>query len=92
MPMKRTELEKLKGQALQERMKQAASPLRFGREAAGILDRREQRKLDKEKGLVPFAVKLDGALVKRVQALAQERRMGLNELVAELLEKSLEKR
>ncbi|HSN42074.1 MAG TPA: hypothetical protein VLT92_18000, partial [Burkholderiales bacterium] len=60
-------------------------------ESARVLDRREQRKLDQSLGLVPFAVKLDGDLVKRVQALAQERQAGLNEIVAELLEKGLER-
>ncbi len=88
--MKRTELEKLKGLTLQGRMKQAQTPERFGKEAAVPLSRREQRKLDKEKGLVPFAVKVDGELVKQIQALAEERETGLNELTADLLRKGLE--
>ena len=53
-------------------------------------DKREQRKIDQAKGLVPFALKLDGELVKQIQALAQERKTGLNEVVAELLKKGLE--
>jgi hypothetical protein len=38
---------------------------------------------------VPFAVKLDGALVWQLQAAAKERAINLNELTAELLEKGL---
>ena len=54
-----------------------------------MVDRREQRKRDQALGLVPFAVKLDGALVKQLQTLALERGTGLNELTAELLKKGL---
>lgn len=88
--MKKTELEKNKGLKINSRMKQAGSPARFGKEAAVALDRREQRRLDQARGLVPFAVKLDGDLVKRIQALALARQAGLNEVVAGLLEKALE--
>lgn len=87
--MKRTELDKLKGLKLSGAMKQAAAARRFGSNAAVAPNRREQRKLDQAQGLVPFAVKLDFNLVRRVQALAQERNTGLNELVAELLKKGL---
>jgi hypothetical protein len=38
---------------------------------------------------VPFAVKLDGELVKRIYALAQARHIDLSEATAELLEKGL---
>jgi hypothetical protein len=88
--MKRTDLEKQKGLSLQGRMKQAQTPERFGKEAAVSLSRREQRRLDKERGLVPFAVKVDGELVKQIQALAGERATDLNELTADLLRKGLE--
>ena len=52
-------------------------------------DRREQRKRDQALGLVPFAVKLNGDLVQQLQALAKERAVDLNELVAEVLNKGL---
>ena len=39
---------------------------------------------------MPFAVKLNQALVRRVQARAQERNAPLSEVVAELLERGLE--
>ena len=90
--MKRTELAKQKGKKVDIRMNQAGTPERFGKAAAGVPDRREQRKRDQALGLVPFAVKLDGELVKKLQALAQQREIGLNELVGELLTKGLGKK
>lgn len=53
------------------------------------LDRREQRKIDQAQGLVPFAVKLDSALVSQLQDLATQRAIPLNALVAEVLLKGL---
>lgn len=87
--MKKTDLEKNKGLKIQGKIKQSGTPGRFGSGAASIPDRREQRKLDQSLGLVPFAVKLNGDLVKQIQALAQKRQAGLNEIVAELLQKGL---
>ena len=87
--MKKTDLDKHKGLKISGKINQAGTPARFGKEAGAVADRREQRKLDQAQGLVPFAVKLNGDLVKQVQALAQEREMGLNEVVAELLKKGL---
>ena len=65
-------------------MKQAGTPERFA-EPTAMPDRREQRKLDQAQGLVPFAVKLNIELVAQLQALAQVREIGINELTAELL-------
>ncbi len=87
--MKKTDLEKLKGLKIDSRMKQAGTPGRFGGAASETLSRREQRERERAQGLVPFAVKLKGGLVKRIQSLAAERQSGLNEVVAELLEKGL---
>ena len=87
--MKRTELAKLKGTAIVTRMNREDTPGRFGKESA-LPSRREQRKLDQAQGLVPFAVKLNAELVARIQALAQERKAGLNEVVTELLTKGLD--
>ena len=88
--MKKTDLEKLKGLKIDGQMKRAGTPGRFGAEAAAAAtSRREQRERERAQGLVPFAVKLDGELVKRLRTLAQERQCGLNEVVAELLEKGL---
>ncbi|MBI5910636.1 MAG: hypothetical protein HY848_11870 [Betaproteobacteria bacterium] len=88
--MKKTDLEKNKGLKINSSLNRFGTPGRFGRDAGAPMQRREQRKLDQALGLVPFAVKLNGDLVKQVQALAQERKTGLNEVVAELLKKGLE--
>jgi hypothetical protein len=90
--VKRADLEKHKGKKVDIRMSQAGTPGRFGKAAAEVVDRREQRRRDQALGLVPFAVKLDGELVKKLHALAQQRETGLNELVGELLTKGLGKK
>ena len=83
--------DKIKGRKVDAEMSQRTTPGRFDKDAAAaVLSRRERRNLDQAQGLVPFAVKLDGDLVKRIQTLAQERNAGLNELVAELLKKGLD--
>jgi hypothetical protein len=87
--VKTAELNRLKGLKASGEYKQAVTPGRFGKDHAAASNRREQRKLDQAQGLVPFAVKLDGDLVKQLHALAQERGTGLSEVVAELLKKSL---
>ena len=61
----------------------------FEKGDVAVLDRREQRKLDQAQGLVPFAVKLNSALVLELQALAKERGLDLNEVVADVLKKGL---
>ena len=60
-------------------------------EKTGIVavDRREQRKLDQAQGLVPFAVKLNSALVEELKALAKAGDADLNEVVATLLKKGM---
>ncbi|MFZ2853654.1 MAG: hypothetical protein WAZ34_06015 [Rhodocyclaceae bacterium] len=90
MTMKKTDLEKNKFLKTNNRMRKEATPGRFADQTA-VPDRREQRKLDQAAGLVPFAVKLNGDLVKAIQTLAQTREQGLNELVGELLSKALAK-
>ena len=87
--MKRAELAKSKGKKIDRQMSQAVTPGRFGQGAAAVLDRREQRKRDQALGLVPFAIKLEGNLVKRLQELSQQRGTSLTELTADLLEKGL---
>jgi predicted HicB family RNase H-like nuclease len=41
--------------------------------------------------LIPFAVKLNSDLVAQVNALAQQRKVAVNEIVAELLQAALKK-
>ena len=87
--MKKTDLDKNEGLKIAGQMKQAGTPNRFGSAASAVVSRREQRKLEQAQGLVPFAVKLDGELVKQIHALAEARQMGINETVAALLVKGL---
>jgi len=88
--MKKTDLEKLKGLRLKPQAGKPGAVGQFGKQAAEMPGRREQRERDRALGLVPFAVKLNGELVKEVHALAQSRQAALNEVVAELLKKGLE--
>ncbi len=86
--MKLTDLEKAKGLKINSKMNNTTTPGRFGSAAHVVVDRREQRKRDQAAGLVPFAVKLDGELVKRLHALTIERDANINDVVAELLNKA----
>lgn len=87
--MKRTELAKGAGKKIESQIRKSPIPGRPAIGAVPELDRREQRKRDQAQGLVAFAVKLNGELVKQLHALAQERGIGLNELTADLLNKGL---
>jgi hypothetical protein len=86
MAMKKTQLERLTAARLQDSLRKSAPPDRYA-QGAHSLSRREQRERDRAQGLIPFAVKLPGALVKRVQERAGDK--PLNEVVAELLERGL---
>lgn len=85
--MKRTDLEKHKALKIVSRMKQGTAPGRTG--PAAPVDRREQRRLDQERGLVPFAVKLETTLVTEIRTLAESSGVPLNDCVSELLRKGL---
>ena len=85
--MKKTDLYKNLGLKIDGKLKQAGTPDRF---AQGVmLDRKEQRKIDQEKGLIPFAVKLNAQLANDLRVLAEKRVIGMNELIDELLRKAL---
>ncbi len=84
--MKKTDLAKSDAKKLMGQV--AQKPGGAGKEAPAI-DRREQRRLDQAAGLVPFAVKINGDLVKQLQARASEQAVDLNELVGQLLAKGL---
>ena len=86
--MKKTGMAKSDAKKLMGKMP-APGSTGFGGGAAAMPDRREQRKRDQALGLVPFAVKLNSALVQQLQALAQQRGLDLNEVVAEVLTKGL---
>lgn len=85
--MKKTDLYKQLANKIDGRMKNTGTPDRFAQGAA--LDRREQRKLDQKKGLIPFAIKLDAQLAEQLRTLAATRQIDLNELVDSLLRKGL---
>ncbi len=85
--MKKTDLYKKLGLKIDDKLKQAATPERFGQ--GGALDRKGQRKLDQAKGLIPFAVKLDAQLAKELRELSLTRGTDMNQLVDELLRKGL---
>lgn len=86
--MKRTDLEKHKALKIVTRMRQDIPQARPGQTAS--VDRREQRRIDQERGLLPFAVKLEATLIAEVRALAEARGVALNDCVAELLRKGLD--
>ncbi len=85
--MKKTGMAKSDAKKLMGKMV-APGTTGFGNGLAAV-DRREQRKRDQALGLVPFAVKLNGDLVQKLQALAKERGVELNDVVAEVLSKGL---
>ena len=89
MSMKKTDLTKHLAKKLDGRMKAAGVPDRFAQGAAASLDKREQRRLDAAAGLVPFACKLPGELVKRLHERAATAEGGVNALVAAALERAL---
>jgi len=84
--MKRTDMTKADAERIRNQMN--AKNATYGTGASGP-DRREQRERDRALGLVPFACKLNGELVKQLQEVAKERGVDMNQLVAELLQKGL---
>jgi predicted HicB family RNase H-like nuclease len=87
MQVKRTDLAKRDAERLKSEM--TTRNAAFGGNSAAVPDKREQRERDRAAGMIPFAVKLNGELVKQLQATAKERGVELNKLVAELLQKGL---
>ena len=83
--MNKFDIEKNKGLKLNNSLKQAATSSRFGQGAAAVPDRREQRRLDQQNGLLPFACKLDGNLIKQLQQRAMAHEGGMTAVLSELL-------
>lgn len=81
--MKKTDLAKYDAKKLMGKMAAPGSTA-FGNTPPAI-DKREQRKRDQALGLVPFAVKLNGELVKQLQQRAAETGLDMNATVAEVL-------
>lgn len=87
--MKKTDLAKHDAKKIMNKISGPGGALAFAQAASPSIDKREQRRRDQALGLVPFAVKLNGELVKQLHALATERGQDLNSVVAELLNKGL---
>ena len=87
--MKLTDLHKNQGLKIDGEARRGGVSDRYGKGAAQLPDRKEQRKLDAAAGLVPFACKLHADLVKELQERAEASGAGLNETVADLLRKGL---
>jgi len=86
--MNKFELERNKAYKIAGQLKQSGIANRQTQTPA--VDKREQRKQDQAAGLVPFALKLSQTQADRVRALAVERNLSTNEIVAELLQKALD--
>ena len=89
MSMKKTDLVKNLAKKIDGQMKGVAVPGRFGQAAGAALDKREQRRIDAQAGLLPFACKLPAGLVRQLHDRAVGHEGGLNALVAQLLAQSL---
>jgi hypothetical protein len=87
--MKLTDLHKNQALKAENAVRHGGVSDRYGKGAAQLPDRKEQRRLDAAAGLVPFACKLHGDLVKDLNERAQASGTSLNETVAELLKKGL---
>jgi len=90
MAQKKSDLEKSKLIKAQGKMKLAnAANRQSGDSAVTAVDKRERRRLDQAKGLVPFAIKLPEALIAQLRERATTQDLPLQDLVAALLEKGL---
>jgi len=87
MSMKKTDLEKNKAMKLGNALRGVPPPDRFGKEST--LDRKERRKIDQARGLIPFAVKLEQTLVTELRAAAEASGKSVDDAVAELLRRGL---
>ena len=87
MTMKRTELEKRKGLAIDTALRQAGN--RYGTAPAAAADRKARREADRAAGRVPFAIKLPGDLVRVLQERASAEQRPLDDLTAELLRQAI---
>ncbi|SEB05736.1 hypothetical protein [Paraburkholderia sartisoli] len=89
MAMKKFDLEKNKALKLANDLKQSKAG-RFGSAATQAApDRRAQRKLDQEQGLVPFACKLNADLVAQLKERAATHPDGMTGLLTEVLQRGL---
>ncbi len=88
--MKKTDIEKSLGAKINSKMNENTKDPSFRKDAGKPVDKREQRKIDQSKGLVPFAVKINMELVQKIQTLADEKQISVSDITADLLRKGLE--
>lgn len=87
--MKRTDLVKNLALKIRGQMQHAAVPGRFAQGSTALPDRKEQRKLDHAAGLVPFAIKLHGELVRQLREQAEGEGISLQDLTDRLIRAGL---
>lgn len=87
--VKKTDLYKNLGLKINDRLQKSSAPDRFAQASDKVLDKKAQRELDRERGLVPFATKLPAQLVSRLQAEAESRQSSMADLVEALLTQAL---
>ena len=87
--MKSTDLQKLNGLKINDRLSKSGTPDRFSSGASALPDRRARRKAEQAQGLVAFAVKLDHELVSALRARAEASGGDLGAVVDQLLRKGL---
>jgi hypothetical protein len=89
MAMKKFDLEKNKALKLANDLKHSTAGRFGGAATQGAPDRRAQRKLDQELGLVPFACKLNADLVEQLKERAATHPEGMTGLLTEVLQRGL---
>lgn len=90
--MKRTDLEKNAALKLIHNVNKGGVAGKFsGAAATAATDRRQQRKLDQEKGLVSFPLKLTQPLIDQLRDVALAQNADINDVVAGLLSTALKK-
>ncbi len=87
--MKLTDLHKNAALKTENAQRHGGVSDRYGKGAAQVPDRKEQRRLDAAAGLVPFACKLHGDLVKQLRERAEAAGGDLNATVDALLRAAL---
>lgn len=87
--MKRTDMEKTLGSKINGKIESKSESGPFSKDGVKPIDKREQRKLDQAKGLVPFAVKININIVEQIQEIAKEQQISVSEVVTELLQNGL---
>lgn len=87
--MKLTDLHKNAALKAENAVRQGGVSDRYGKGAAQLPDRKEQRRLDAAAGLVPFACKLHVDLVKQLRERAEAAGEDINQAVDALLRAAL---